>query len=62
MINILLKMLITSMAGIIELKAIIVTLKNLKGYINIELTIERLYKHRVDDYIKNKYPQYHNGK
>ncbi len=32
-------MLITSMAGIIELKAIIVTLKNLKGYINIELTI-----------------------
>ena len=33
------KMLITSMAGIIELKAIIVTLKNLKGYINIELTI-----------------------
>ena len=39
MINILLKMLITSMAGIIELKAIIVTLKNLKSYINIELTI-----------------------
>ncbi len=32
-------MLITSMGGIIELKAIIVTLKNLNNYTNIELTI-----------------------
>ena len=45
-------MLITSTAGIIELKA----------YYSNPQEFERLYKHRVDDYIKNKYPQFYNGK
>ena len=33
-----------------------------KSYYSNPQEFERLYKHRVDDYIKNKYPQFYNGK
>ena len=33
-----------------------------KSYYSNSQEFERLYKHRVDDYIKNKYPQFYNGK
>ena len=33
-----------------------------KSYHSNPQEFERLYKHRVDDYIKNKYPQFYNGK
>ena len=33
-----------------------------KSYYSNPQEFEKLYKHRVDDYIKNKYPQFYNGK
>ena len=33
-----------------------------KSYYSNPQKFEKLYKLRVDDYIKNKYPQYYNGK